>query len=92
MADDLTKIGRLAMRHEGNYWNAYYALPDSMEGAILLGTIAMAIIVGYPDRKDAFMGLMREAVADIIEERCGTRPTFPDGAEPAPEHERSGHG
>ncbi len=29
------KIGRLAMRHEGNFWNAYYAMPDTMDGAIL---------------------------------------------------------
>ena len=33
----MAEIGRLAMRHEGNFWNAYFALPDTMEGAIPLG-------------------------------------------------------
>jgi hypothetical protein len=88
----MAKIGRLAMRHEGNFWNAYYALPDTMDGAIPLGSVAMAVVEGHPDRKSAFMGIMREAVSDIIEERCGERPIWPDGPLPAPEHERSGHG
>jgi hypothetical protein len=37
----------------------------------------------HPDRRDAFLGFMREAVTDIIEE--------PDGPQPAPERERAGH-
>lgn len=88
---DLKQIGRLAMRHEGDFWNAYYAQPDTMKGALFLGSIAMAAIVDQSARKDAFMALMREFVADIIEEKCGVRPVMP-GAVPAPEHERSGHG
>ena len=24
------KVGRLALRHEGNFWNAYYAMPDKI--------------------------------------------------------------
>jgi hypothetical protein len=45
----------------------------------------------HPDRRDAFLGFMREAVTDIIEEQVGTRPTWPDGPQPAPERERAGH-
>lgn len=86
------QVGRLAMRHEGNNWNAYYALTDSMEGAIPLGSIAMRFIVDRPDRKNAFMDFMREAVSDLIEEASGTRPVWPEGPHQAPEHERSGHG
>ncbi len=26
--------GRLAMRHEGSLWVAYYALPEKMDGAL----------------------------------------------------------
>ena len=34
-------IGRLAMRVEGELWSAYYAMPNTMEGAVFLGSIAM---------------------------------------------------
>lgn len=88
--DSKVKIGRLAMRHEGNWWNAYYAVPDSMEKAILLGSIHMRF-VQTQERRDAFMDVMREAVSDLIEETWGARPVWPDDPVPAPEHERSGH-
>lgn len=77
MPKNNTPIGRLAMRHEGDFWNAYYALPNSMEGAILLGSIAMRFVT-RKKRKDAFMELMKEAVADIIEETTGDRPAWPE--------------
>jgi len=92
MRADLSQIGRLAMRQEGGNWNAYYAMPDSMEGAIFLGSIRMGAVVGHADRKKAFMDLMRGIVTDIIEEKTGHRPEWPDEPTPAPEHERSGHG
>jgi hypothetical protein len=90
---DRQQIGRLALRVEGKFWVAYYALTDTMDGAIELGRIAMAAVTG-PDgfeRKQMFMSMMRDFVADIIEARCGVRPFYadPDG-QPAPEHERSG--
>jgi hypothetical protein len=92
MTQNPKQIGRLAMRHEGKWWNAYYAMPDTMTDAVLLGSIAMRF-VEMPERKHAFMGLMREAVSDIIEEKTGTRPTWPEPrGQPAPESERSGHG
>ena len=85
------QIGRLAMRHEGKFWNAYYAMPNTMDGALLLGSIAMRFVVGNEARKMAFIEMMREAVADIIQEKTGHRPTWPDGLQVAPEHERAGH-
>lgn len=88
---DSTKVGRLALRHEGTMWNAYYALPGTMDGAIFLGSIAMRFVAD-PARKNAFMAMMREAVSDLIEEQTGERPTWPDGPQPAPQHERAGHG
>lgn len=84
------QIGRLAMRHEGQWWNAYYALPGTMEGALLLGSIAMRF-VDNEARRTAFMDLMREAVGDVIQEKTGQRPTWPNGPQAAPEHERAGH-
>lgn len=87
---DRQKVGRLAMRQEGENWNAYYALPDTMEGAIFLGSIKLQF-VQTQERKDAFLGFMRECMSDLMEELFGDRPTWPDGPQPAPEHERSGH-
>jgi len=83
------QVGRLALRQEEGNWNAYYAKKDTMEGAALLGSIKMALIVLNEKRKWAFMDLMRECVADLIEEETGTRPKW-GGPERAPEHERSG--
>jgi hypothetical protein len=85
------QIGRLALRVEGNFWNAYYAMPGTMKDAIFLGSIQLRFVENKK-RKDVFMVLMREAVADIIEEITGTRPTWPNPPQPAPESERSGYG
>jgi len=88
-------IGRLAMRREGNFWNAYYAMPDTMEGAVLLGSIGIVFVSGgeyQQRRKEAFMAFMQDCVSDILEDQIGTRPEWPDEAHPAPESERSGHG
>lgn len=84
------QIGRLAMRVEGDWWVAYYAMPETMDGAIELARIDMGIVVD-PRPKSAFMDIMRGAVTDIIKERCGATPQWPEPeGRPAPEHERSG--
>lgn len=89
--NEIAQVGRLAMRHEGELWNAYYALPDSMREPIFLGSIRMGAVVGNEARKQAFMLMMRDVVADIIEAHTGHRPTW-GGPQQAPEHERAGHG
>jgi hypothetical protein len=85
------KIGRLAMCHEGKWWNAYYAMTGTMDGALHIGSIAMRFVVENPERKEAFMGLMRAAISDLIFEQTSQRPTWPEGVQAAPEHERAGH-
>lgn len=85
---DFEKVGRLAMRVEGDWWNAYYALPDTMEGALLLGSVKMDV-VRDEGRKNAFMDLMRDYFSDILEEKTGHRPAFHE-PRPAPEHEKAG--
>lgn len=75
------------MRRDGKFWNAYYALPGTMNGALLLGSVALQF-VQTQDRRNAFMALMREGVADIIEQRTGVRPLWPNAPQPAPESER----
>lgn len=91
MNEPLAQIGRLAMRHEGELWNAYYALPDSMDEPIFLGSIRMGAVADNAERKEAFMHMMRDIVSDLIEEATGIRPTW-GGPELAPEHERAGQG
>jgi hypothetical protein len=76
------KMGRLAMRVENRYWNAYYALPGTMEGAVLLGSIQMKFVEDK-QRKELFMALMRSAVSDIIEQLTGERPVWPEEPQPA---------
>jgi hypothetical protein len=88
--NELQKMGRLALRVEGDLWCAYYALPDTMDGALFLGSIR-TVFVEDAERKLVFMALMKEAVSDIIEDRTGERPLWPEGAQPAPEHERGGN-
>ena len=89
MSESIQQIGRLAMRHEGQNWNAYYALPNSMEEPIFLGSIHMGAITTNLERKQAFMDMMRDIVSDIIETKTGVRPTW-GGPTAAPEHERAG--
>lgn len=89
MSDDRqVQVGRLALREEGKWWVAYYAMPDTMKGAILLAKIKMRAVELNPEVKELFMECMRELVGAILEERVGKRPDW--HTEPAPEHERSG--
>jgi hypothetical protein len=86
------QIGRLALRHEGENWNAYYALTDTMDGAVFLGSIRMGAVISNTRRRQHFMNLMRDVVSDILKDATGQQPTWPNAPQPAPEHERSGHG
>lgn len=83
------KVGRLALREEGENWNAYYAMPHTMDGATFLGSIRMGAIADNLERRNAFVDLMRDLVGDLIEHETGVRPTW-GGLESAPESERSG--
>lgn len=87
MTDEKQMVGRLALRVEGDCWVAYYALPDSMEGAIEMARISMALVQNVK-RKRAFMDLMRDGVAEFFENMTGNRPDFE--VRRAPEHERAG--
>ena len=85
------QIGRLAMRQEGGQWVAYYAMNETMDNAIFLGSIAMSAIAGHNGhRKANFMDMMRDIVADIVEDETGHRPIW-GGEISAPEHERAGN-
>jgi hypothetical protein len=84
----MAQAGRLAMRVEGNLWVAYFAQIGTMDGAIFLGSIQMAFVQDQ-GRKRAFMGLMQEAVGEILADAMGAEPHWPEWT-PAPDHERGG--
>lgn len=83
MTEQRLPIGRLAFRQVGLAWIAYYAMPDTMHDAVPLAEIALAL-VQKPERKEAFIALMRDVVSDIIEEKTGERLVWPTAAKPAP--------
>jgi hypothetical protein len=68
------EAGRLALREEGDFWNAYYAMPGTMAGAILLGSIQIGLIRNSPRRRGLFMALMRDAISDFLKDATGSRP------------------
>lgn len=78
-------VGRLAMREEGDRWVAYYAHPQTMEMAVEIGSICMVAIETNQARKEAFLTMMWEIVADAIEGLTGKRPTRVERAAPAHE-------
>ena len=83
------QIGRLAIRHEGQNVNAYYAMPGTMKDALLLATVKKPA-ADMPGVLDSFMALGRKIVGEILFFETGVRPTW-GGPETAPEHERSGN-
>lgn len=87
------KLLRLALRREGNAWNAYIAQSDTMEDALLIGTLTLHSFMD-DNVKESFMKTMEEYMASflrsILPEDVSDKVTF-GGPEQAPEHERAGH-
>lgn len=81
------QMGRLAFRVEGQNWNCYFAMEDSMEGSIFIGSIPFKF-VERPDRKKQFENLMWECFSDVAEELFGARPVMTHRTY-APEHEKT---
>jgi len=94
MAVHEQKAGRLAFRQEGEYWNAYFAEPNTMHGALHLGSIRIRFVSpgmkNHEEIKAAFMNVMMDAMGAMLENVVGPV-TWPDPPEPAPESERSGN-
>lgn len=80
---------RLALRVEGDWWNAYAAEMTTMDGAIHLGSIAMGAVRNSEKRKQAFMALMQDVLNDYLREVTGAAVKW-NAPERAPEHERAG--
>ena len=87
--NEKVEVGRLAFRHEGTWWNAYWARhQDSMNEAILLGSIRRAMAHGAA--KDEFVKAMTMAFDQVVHETVGQTPTWGEPT-PAPENERAGN-
>ena len=80
---------RLSFRVEGDWWNAYVAAPNKMDGARHIGSILMAAVRDNQDRKQAFMDLMQSFLGDIIAEVFGSQPEWSEPVQ-APQSERAG--
>ena len=83
----LAQIGRIAFREEGENWNAYFAPPSTMEGAIYLGSLRMSLAQS-PKLKKAFMQLMRDAFDVHSKQIFGTKAAWKEPVV-APDHERT---
>jgi hypothetical protein len=81
------QMGRLAMRIEGDMRRAYYALPDTMEGALYLGELHMAA-AELPGFRQRFLHLMRDAVTSLIQQRTDITMAWPNAPQAEPDHER----
>ena len=84
--------GRLALRVEGEMWNAYwYPRHDTTEGGVFLASTRLNFVVVNAERKKQFMAFCRDVYGDACEAAIGRRPVWsePEG-HPAAEHERAG--
>jgi hypothetical protein len=81
---------RLALRHEGNFYNAYLAMADTMKNAKLIGSIAFGAVQKDRSIRDDFQALMQRVMEIGIVDVTGK---MPDDwiIEPAPESEKAGH-
>lgn len=78
--------GRLMLRAEGDWWNAYFG--KSTEDRIHIGSIRIAIVTKSPTAKQAFMECMSNVVAEAVREIYGENPEM--HVSNAPESERAG--
>lgn len=79
--------GRVAIRHEGHMINAYWAKPDTMEGAFWLGSIP-AYFTSHADIFERFKKLMIDGAGFVIEDITGGR-IEEWNEKAAPEHEKT---
>ena len=80
---------RLTFRVEGLWWNCYLAPPNSMEGAIKLGSILMSAVEDSAECKQLFMLAIQAAFDAFARSELGVIPAW---SEPTigPENERAG--
>lgn len=82
---------RLALRHEGEFWNCYLAPRETMVGAILMGSIRMRVVQQSIAIKHAFEELMQTSLTVAVQNTANFTINWPNAPIAAPESERSGN-
>ncbi len=77
---------RVALREEGEYWNAYLAQINTMEDSLLVASIRLDIVYNDPIAKNAFMELAKHIMKNTLES-IGAEVTRWD-LKSAPDHEK----
>jgi hypothetical protein len=75
---------RLAQRLEGGYVNFYLAQADTMDEAILLGSIDVRFVIDNEQRELAFVDLMRDCAADVVYKTTGMKVEVSKAFHPPP--------
>ena len=80
---------RIALRVEGEWWKAYVAEPDHMDGALLLAQIHMSLVTEEKGkkRKDMFIAIMKDYLDEFLMAQFGEKSDHWE-IDAAPEHER----
>lgn len=81
---------RLAVRQEGRFLHAYFAKWQTMDDAVLLGSLVKQIADDDPELFQMWCDLMRAAVASQLEHQGHGNVEF-TGPVAAPEHEKAGN-
>lgn len=76
---------RIAFRAEGEFVNAYLAKPNTMAGSVHLASFSKQVLDVQRETWHEYMELVQRAI-----QRLGAKVDFT--TQPAPEHERAGHG
>lgn len=71
---------RIAYRAEGDFFNAYFAHPNTLDGAIPLGSVRMSIIKNHAPARERFRSLIDDAVHSMFREATGARSRLVEAA------------
>ena len=80
---------RIAFRHEGKWWNAYLAKPQTMSGATQVGSILWTVAQN-DELREAFIALMKSVMETAMRDTGHDVPHSWDH-HTAPPHEKSGN-
>ena len=70
------QLGRLIIKREGHFWNAYHVVSDKAEDSNLIGSICIGAVANNTEMRDAFKAMMTNIVFEAIKEITGTVPTM----------------
>jgi hypothetical protein len=75
--------GRLAFREQGQWWIAYWARLDTMDGATELARVRMVAIMQDPILRQQFINFCKATFDVVVREALGTTPLWPKPPTPA---------